>query len=98
MSLKSIPVLIQSTSDAPILLTSKTPAICKISGTKVQLRKPGICLINHEQEANERFFSASQMFSFGVLPNKTITCQKGSTIRKVVGTNPKCPPGFKQKR
>jgi hypothetical protein len=55
-------------------------------------------MIAIEQETNERFFSAREILYFDVLPNKTITCQKGTTIRKVAGTNPKCPAGFKLKR
>jgi hypothetical protein len=27
----------------------------------------------------------------------SILCSKGKTIKKVSGTNPKCPPGYKKK-
>lgn len=30
-------------------------------------------------------------------PKKTITCTKGKTTRKISGTSPKCPSGFKLK-
>lgn len=30
-------------------------------------------------------------------PKKTITCVKGPLTKKVTGTNPKCPTGYKQK-
>jgi hypothetical protein len=30
-------------------------------------------------------------------PKKTITCVKGPSTKKVTGTNPKCPAGYKQK-
>jgi hypothetical protein len=33
-----------------------------------------------------------------VAANKTITCIKGKTIKKVTGTNPKCPAGYKLKK
>jgi hypothetical protein len=29
---------------------------------------------------------------------KTIVCVKGKTIKKVSGTNPKCPKGYKVKK
>jgi hypothetical protein len=32
-----------------------------------------------------------------VAVKKSITCVKGKVMRKVVGTNPKCPSGFKKK-
>ena len=28
---------------------------------------------------------------------KTITCYKGTIVKKVTATNPKCPTGYKQK-
>lgn len=30
-------------------------------------------------------------------PKKTITCVKGPLTKKVTGTNPKCPTGYKKK-
>jgi hypothetical protein len=36
----------------------------------------------------------------GVVPaaKKTITCSKGKTSKKVTGTNPTCPAGYKLKK
>jgi hypothetical protein len=30
--------------------------------------------------------------------NKTITCVKGKSTKKISGTNPKCPKGYKLKK
>lgn len=98
LSLKSIPVLIKSSSDAPILLTSETPDICEVSGARVLLKKPGVCFIVHEQGTNDGFFSATEIAYFNVVSSKTIICKKGPTVRKVVGAQPKCPSGFRLMR
>jgi hypothetical protein len=33
-----------------------------------------------------------------VVDKKTINCIKGKTTKKVTGTNPKCPTGYKLKK
>jgi len=83
---------------------STTPnSSCAISGTVLNLLQAGDCLVTATQAGNSTIdaVSASAKISITgitVSTKKTISCTKGKTSKKVTGTNPKCPAGYKLKK
>ena len=88
-------------------LTNSTD-ICSITGTTLNLLKSGNCVITASQSGTSTLapVSASATITLTgtvvtpkpVLTKKTIVCVKGNTTKKVSGTNPKCPKGYKLKK
>ncbi len=49
------------------------------------------------QSANEGIVEPQAAKPIGVSKKKTITCTKGKVTKKIAGTDPKCPAGYKKK-
>jgi hypothetical protein len=65
--------------------------------------KSGNCSITATQAGSATLApisaTATVMIAGNVAPTKkTITCVKGKSTKKVSGTNPKCPKGYKLKK
>ena len=60
-------VAAQASSQLPVTVASSTPAICKTSGTLVQLLATGTCTIQANQAGNANFSSAGATDNFPVL-------------------------------
>ena len=90
------------TSGNFITYSSLTPEICSISGSKLNLLRTGNCSVTATQAGTSTLAPVSATANITltartVAAKKTITCIKGKTTKKVIGTNPKCPTGYKLK-
>jgi hypothetical protein len=96
--------LTASASGGGIITYSTTSAgICSITGSTLNLLKAGNCSVTATQAGTATLAPASSTVSItlsgtAVAAKKTITCVKGKTTKKVTGTNPKCPTGYKLKK
>jgi len=98
LSLTSIP-----SSGGAVTYTTSSTGICAVSGSTLSLLKNGNCVVVATQVGTATLAPASATSTVvieGVLPavKKTITCTKGKTTKKVTGTNPRCPAGYKLKK
>jgi hypothetical protein len=67
------------------------------------LIKSGNCSVTATQAGTSTLAPASATATTMIVgvaqsTKKTITCTKGKTTKKVTGTNPKCPAGYKIKK
>jgi len=100
---KTLNLTASSSSGNQVTYTSTPSSLCTISGSVLNLLKTGNCSVTATQVGTTTLASASATSTViieGVAPaaKKTITCIKGKTIKKVTGTNPKCPTGYKLKK
>ena len=91
-----------SSCGAVIYATTST-GICSITGSTLNLLMRGNCAITATQAGTTTLApisaTATVMIAGTAAPSrKTITCVKGNKSKKVSGTNPKCPTGYKLKR
>jgi hypothetical protein len=82
----------------PVELSSQTPTICTLSGTRMAVLKAGSCRLQAASEGSETALGQKATFTITVRPSKsTITCvskTKKSIKKKITAVNPKCPSGF----
>jgi hypothetical protein len=100
---KTLNLTASSSSGNQVTYTSTPSSSCTISGSVLNLLKAGNCSVTATQVGTTTLASASATSTViieGVAPaaKKTITCIKGKTTKKVTGTNPKCPTGYKFKK
>jgi hypothetical protein len=100
---KTLNLTATSTSGNQVTYTSTPSSSCTISGSVLNLLKAGNCSVTATQVGTTTLASASVSSTVvieGVVPavKITITCVKGKTTKKVTGTNPKCPAGYKLKK
>ena len=103
ISTKTIELLAKASSGGVITYQTTSSGICSITGSTLNLLKSGNCAITATQAGSATLApisaSATVMIAGSVAPTKkTITCVKGNKTKKVSGTNPKCPKGYKVKR
>ena len=101
ISAKTLALSATASSSGVITYQTTSAGICSISGSTLNLLKGGNCAITATQAGTTTLApisaTATVMISGGVA-KKTITCVKGKKTKKVSGTNPKCPKGYKVKR
>jgi hypothetical protein len=105
---KSLALVATASSGGAVSFTSSSTENCKVSGSTLNLLKPGNCLITASQAGTSTYapISISATITLTgavvtpkpVVTKKTIVCVKGKTTKKVSGTNPKCPKGYKLKK
>jgi hypothetical protein len=105
---KSLTLTATASSGGAVTYASTSTENCTISGSILNLLKPGNCVINASQVGTSTFapITASATITLTgtvitpkpVVTKKTIVCIKGKTTKKVNGTNPKCPKGYKVKK
>ena len=104
----------QTISFAPVLTadiitySSSTTENCSISGSTLNLLKAGNCVVTASQSGTSTLAPVSASATIlltgavvtpkPVVTKKTIVCVKGKSTKKVSGTNPKCPKGYKLKK
>jgi hypothetical protein len=103
LSAKTLALSATASSGGVITYQSSSTGICSITGSTLNLLKGGNCAITATQAGSATLApisaSATVMIAGSVAPTKkTITCVKGNKTKKVSGTNPKCPKGYKVKR
>jgi hypothetical protein len=92
-----------ASSGGAVTYATTSTGICSISGSTLNILKVGNCAITATQAGTTTLApisaTATVMIVGSVAPTKkTITCVKGNKTKKVSGTNPKCPKGYKIKR
>jgi hypothetical protein len=97
-----------ASSGGTVTFASTSTENCTISGSTLNLLKVGSCVITASQVGTSTLAPVSTSATIiltgtvvtpkPVVTKKTIVCVKGKTSKKVGGTNPKCPKGYKLKK
>jgi hypothetical protein len=92
-----------ASSGGAVTYATTSTGICSITGSTLNLLMRGNCAITATQAGTTTLApisaTATVMIAGSAAPSrKTITCVKGNKSKKVSGTNPKCPTGYKLKR
>ena len=105
---KSLTLTATASSGGAVSFTSTSIENCTVSGSTLNLLKAGNCFITASQSGTSTLapVSASATITLTgtvvtpkpVVTKKTIVCVKGKTTKKLTGTNPKCPKGYKVKK
>jgi hypothetical protein len=105
---KSLTLTATASSGGAVTFTSTSPENCTVAGSTLNLLKAGTCAVTASQTGSSTFAPIATsaiitLIGTVVTPKpvgtkKTIVCVKGKTIKKVSGTNPKCPKGYKVKK
>ena len=105
---KSLTLTATASSGGTVTFTSTSPENCTVAGSTLNLLKAGNCLVTATQAGTSTLapVTASATITLTgtvvtpkpVVTKKTIVCVKGKTTKKVSGTNPKCPKGYKVKK
>ena len=105
---KSLTLTATASSGGAVSFASSSTENCTVSGSTLNLLKPGNCLVTATQAGTSTLtpVTASAIITLTgtvvtpkpVVTKKTIVCVKGKTTKKVSGTNPKCPKGYKVKK
>jgi hypothetical protein len=105
---KSLTLTAAASGGGAVTFASTSPENCTISGSTLNLLKGGNCVITASQAGTSTFAPVSASATIvltgavvtpkPVVTKKTIVCVKGKTTKKVSGTNPKCPKGYKVKK
>jgi hypothetical protein len=103
LSSKAVALSATTSGGGALLYTTSTPDSCSITGSTLNLLKSGNCSVTATQPGTSTIAPISAtttvIIAGTVAPTKkTITCVKGNKTKKVSGTNPKCPKGYKIKR
>jgi hypothetical protein len=105
---KSLTLTATVSSGGAVTFASTSTENCTISGSTLNLLKAGNCVITASQVGTSTFAPVSASATIvltgtvvtpkPVVTKKTIVCVKGKTTKKVSGSNPKCPKGYKVKK
>jgi hypothetical protein len=103
VSSKSLALTATASSGAVITYSTTSTGICSITGSTLNLLMSGNCAVTATQVGTSTLAptssTATVMLIGAVVTNKkSITCVKGKSTKKVSGTNPKCPKGYKLKK
>jgi hypothetical protein len=104
---KNLTLTATASSGGVVTFSSTSTENCTISGSTLNLLKAGNCVITVSQSGTSTLAPVSVSAAITltgtvvtpkpVVTKKTIVCVKGKTNKKVSGTNPKCPKGYKVK-
>jgi hypothetical protein len=105
---KSLTLNATASSGGEVTFASTSNENCTISGSTLNLVKAGNCVITASQSGTsslEPITASATIVLTGtvvtpkpVITKKTIVCIKGKTTKKLSGTNPKCPKGYRIKK
>ena len=105
---KSLSLTATASSGGAVTYSTTSLNNCSISGSTLNLLKAGNCVVTATQSGTSTLapVTASATITLTgtvvtpkpVVTKKTIVCVKGKTTKKVSGTNPKCPKGYKVKK
>ena len=103
ISSKSLTLNATASGGGLITYATSSTGVCSVSGSTLNLLKAGNCSVTATQAGTSTLAPVSATASItltgtAVAAKKTITCIKGKTNKKVTGTNPKCPAGYKLKK
>jgi hypothetical protein len=102
-SVKTLPLTSTTTSGGAVTYESSTAVNCSVTGSTLTLLKSGNCSVTATQAGTSTLAPTSATATTMIVgvaqsTKKTITCSKGKSTKKVTGTNPKCPAGYKIKK
>jgi hypothetical protein len=107
IAIKSLALTATPSSGGAVTFASTSTENCTISGSTLNLLKAGNCVVTASQAGTSTFAPVSSSATIvltgtavtpkPVVTKKTIVCVKGKTTKKVSGTDPKCPKGYKLK-
>ena len=105
---KSLTLTATASSGGAVTFASTSTENCTISGLTLNLLKAGNCVVTASQVGTSTLapvtasatitLTGTVVIPKPVVSKKTIVCVKGKTTKKVSGTNPKCPKGYKLKK
>ncbi len=103
LSIKNLALSASASSGGMITYESSSTGVCSVVGSVLTLLKSGNCSITATQAGTSTLAPVSATATTMIVgvaqsTKKTITCTKGKTTKKVTGTNPKCPTGYKLKK
>ena len=103
ISTKNLTLTAIASSGGAVTYESSPAENCSVSGSTLSLLKSGNCVVVATQAGTSTLAPASATSTVliegvAAATKKTITCIKGKATKKVTGTNPKCPPGYKLKK
>ena len=100
---KTLDLIAASSGKGTILYSTSSTGICSISGSTLNLTRAGNCSVTATAAETNIFSPVSATVNIlltgsTVAAKKTINCIKGKITKKVTGTNPKCPAGYKLRK
>jgi hypothetical protein len=105
---KSLTLTATASSGGAVSYSTTSTNNCSISGSTLNLLKAGNCVVTATQSGTSTLapvtasatiiLTGTAVTPKPVVTKKTIVCVKGKTTKKVSGTNPKCPKGYKVKK
>ena len=100
---KSLSLAATASSGAAVTYATTSDGICSITGSTLNLLTAGNCSVTATQAGTSTLTpissTATVMLTGAVVTDKkSINCVKGKSTKKVSGTNPKCPKGYKLKK
>ena len=103
ISSKSLILAATVSSGAAVTYSTTSNGVCSVSGSNLNLLTGGNCAVTATQVGTSTLAQISTTTTIiltgaVVADKKSITCVKGKSTKKVSGTNPKCPKGYKVKR
>jgi len=107
ISAKTLALAATASSGASVTYSTTPTDTCSITGSTLNLLKSGNCVVTASQAGTSTLAPVSTTATImltgavitpkPIVTKKTIVCVKGKTTKKVSGTNPKCPRGYKVK-
>ncbi len=105
ISAKTLALTATASSGASVIYSTTSTDACSIIGSTLNLLKAGNCVVTASQAGTSTLAPVSTTATImltgaviaptPIVTKKTIVCMKGKTNKKVSGTNPKCPKGYK---
>ena len=100
---KTVALSATASSGGAVTFSTTSTGICSIAGSTLTLLKSGNCSVTATQAGTSTLAPSSATATTMIVgvaqsTKKTISCIKGKTTKKVTGTNPKCPTGYKLKK
>ena len=106
---KTLALTATTSSGGAITYSTTSVESCSVAGATLNLLMAGNCVITATQGGSSTLAPASTTATImltgtvakpvaPVVSKKTIVCVKGKTTKKVSGSNPKCPKGYKVKK
>jgi hypothetical protein len=103
VSAKTLALSATASSGGAVVFSTTSVGICSLTGSTLNLIQSGNCAVTATQNGTSTLApiaTTANILLTGAtaVAKKTITCSKGKSTKKVTGTNPKCPVGYKLKK
>ena len=100
---KTLDLMATASGKGAVVFSTTSAGICSITGSTLRVIKAGNCSVAATAAGTTTLTPVSVTVDIlltgtAVVSKKIITCIKGKTTKKVTGTNPKCPAGYKIKK